>query len=541
MDAKWIFMLITASLLIGLGIAIANLEKTTVMNNWATRRCDLSVMVAAPFFKPDSDTRSTSDFATDNFEFCMKSVVDTFMANFMKPVNKLSSTHVNTVASATQSVNAIRQTTSTMFSVLSSYLDKFYKQFNTSIFEISRIVQYLRMAFGRINSMATSFIYIGITVFRGILNTIQFVIKVILTICGILLAVIIILFFILFPVIPIIIATLTAIVSTVFALTSVMSDSISADANSKKGGFFCFAKSASILLKNGTIVTMDHIKLGDELSHDCGIITSVITMDGTNETLYDLLGIHVSSSHLVKGTDGIWKSVKEDERSTPINLKTDVLYCFNTTTNNIPVVVPNSPDIILFRDWEEISVNDENGQAFWNYMIMKSLNTYTPKSHNNWKYDLLYESSIGLLHPSTLIKTISGYTPLKNIEIGDFILDNNNKPQIVYGKIQSINDTDSKNHDVYEYIGTDGPVGPVGPVGTVGTVGPDGTIGWRKRPSTIDSTVAIGNQLIVSGGIIVLFDDIIKQERIIRDFTEIGIEHISVTYPFVLFRLRIIE
>jgi hypothetical protein len=68
------------------------------------------------------------------------------------------------------------------------------RRFNASVYEMSRIMQYLRMAISRANAMVMSMLYSGITMFRGMLNTIQFVVKVILIICGIMLAIIIILY-----------------------------------------------------------------------------------------------------------------------------------------------------------------------------------------------------------------------------------------------------------------------------------------------------------------------------------------------------------
>ena len=90
---------------------------------------------------------------------------------------------------------------------------EYYKKFNASVFEMSRIVQHLRMAMRRLNAMMVSMIYTGLTMFRGMLNTIQFIIKVILTICGIMLGIMIILIFVLFPFIPMILAVLGTIVS----------------------------------------------------------------------------------------------------------------------------------------------------------------------------------------------------------------------------------------------------------------------------------------------------------------------------------------
>ena len=78
MEDKWPFMLITFGLLFALGLTIANLERTTVMNQWTDRRCELPIMAAAAFFKPESDPRTSSAFAADNFEFCLQTTVEKF-------------------------------------------------------------------------------------------------------------------------------------------------------------------------------------------------------------------------------------------------------------------------------------------------------------------------------------------------------------------------------------------------------------------------------------------------------------------------------
>jgi len=69
MDSKWPFMLIVFGLIFALGLTIASLERTSVMNNWANRRCELPVVTASMFFKPDSDPRTKGDFSKDNFNF----------------------------------------------------------------------------------------------------------------------------------------------------------------------------------------------------------------------------------------------------------------------------------------------------------------------------------------------------------------------------------------------------------------------------------------------------------------------------------------
>ena len=199
MEAKWPFMLIAFGLVFLLGLTLANLEKSTVMNNWDQRRCELPVMMAARFFKPKDDPRTSSDFSSDNFSFCMKTYVDKFMALFMAPINAIFSKQAGVASNALDMVSTIRDIAQTLYNTLLGFMDTYYRKFNASVYEMSRIAQYLRMAMRRANAMMIGMLYSGITLFRGMLNTIQFVIKVILIICGIMLAIIIILFFVLFP------------------------------------------------------------------------------------------------------------------------------------------------------------------------------------------------------------------------------------------------------------------------------------------------------------------------------------------------------
>ena len=78
MEAKTIFLFITLLLLTGYGFLIANVDRANIINNWSTRRCEIPIMFASFFFKPESESRTNSEFAVANFEFCMKSYVENF-------------------------------------------------------------------------------------------------------------------------------------------------------------------------------------------------------------------------------------------------------------------------------------------------------------------------------------------------------------------------------------------------------------------------------------------------------------------------------
>ncbi len=529
MDSKWPFMLITFGLIFALGLTIASLERKTVMNNWDKRRCELPVTMAAMFFKPASDPRSKGEFAKDNFDFCMKSYVESFMKLLMAPINALFGKNVSAAGSAVDMVNTVRTIATTLYNTLASYLDTYYRKFNASIYEISRIIQYFRMAMRRVNAMMMSMLYSGITMFRGMLNTIQFVIKVILIICGIMLAIIIILIFILFPFIPIIISVLGAIIATVIALTMVISGEIGDIASNDKSGF-CFSEWTMVATidKDGKEVPkwIKQLKVGDELARGCGKVTAVIETDGINIPLYLLNGILVSGSHLVKGEDGIWKSVSEDKRAFKTQKDSVVLYCFNTTTHNIPVYNGSKSDIVMFRDWEEIADDDEKGQYEWNYIILKMLNKFS--NYNLWKDSLTLTSNIPVMSSTTKVKTEIGFVSIDKMYIGhNYIIDTKGKRQKVLGIVKGqVDGVDSKrtleqglwNTELYELE--------------------NGV--WIKGKSTIvpgNDTIQ-GMTIITETGEFIIWDEKLQKERIIRDFTEVGYKTIHETYPFVASRLR---
>jgi hypothetical protein len=522
MEAKWPFMLITLGLLILLGFTIGQLERSTVMNDWENRRCDLPIMTAAFFFKPDTDTRTTSTFAGDNFSFCMKSYVDNFINLFSEPIAKILGTQVDVSMSAANAVNMVRNIAQNMYNAFMKYISSYFKKFSSSVFEMNRILQYLKMAMERVNGIVTSMIFTGLTVFRGIINFILYVIRVVMIICGIMLIIIIILFFILFPIMPIILATLGTIITGVLILSGVISGTIASEAEGQRKGF-CFSEDTQILVKeDGKEIRkrVQDIKVGDELGGGYGNVTAVVQMDGTHVELYYLDGVYVSESHLVQGIDKVWKAVSSDERALPSDKKSAIVYCFNTTSNIIPVC--GITVTTLYRDWEEISNQDEKGQYMWNYMVLCMLNKY--ENYQKWKKDVKQECDVAVMGKGVKVKTGEGWVRLSEIPFpGGTVLDRNGKEQgvrgVIHAEVENVQygGTDIWHTELYEER--------------------EGV--WMKGDRTIlyGEEMMEGMTLITDDGEFTIWDEELQKEVIVRDFTEVGYQSIHETYSFVAARL----
>jgi hypothetical protein len=344
-------------------------------------------------------------------------------------------------------------------------------------------------------------------------------------------AVIIVLWFVLFPVIPLVISTLGAIVTTVAALSFVISSQVAEQANKSKGPF-CFDENTKITVidEQGIekCIPIKDSKIGYTFK-DGSKITAIITMDGMNVPLYEVEGIRVSGSHLIKGTDGLWKSVCEDERAIPTSETSAILYCLNTTSHNIPIESPISQihthNPILFRDWEEFAEEDSKGHYSWNYIVLKILNNYS--SYSKWKDSLTVSTEVPLLSPNMKVKTTSGYIELSKLAIGiTELVDKQGKLQRVLGIVKGeggkgLDTANTWHTELFEWN--------------------NGV--WTKGQSTVvgGSNSMIGQNIITETGEFVIWDDKTQTDKVIRDFTDIGHQTIHETYPLVASRLRIYE
>lgn len=518
--AKWPFMLLVMALLVGLGYTMSTMEREVIMGNWPEHRCDIPVLVAAAFFKPDTDPRSSTEFAGDNFEFCMKALVERFTDLLMAPLQAIFQKQVDATGQAMDGMNSLRSIAQVLYNQFAAYLDVMFQKFNAAVFDMSRVIQYLKMGIQKMNAIALSLIYSGISMLRGMLNAIQFIIKVVLIICAIMVVIIIILWFILFPVIPLIIAALVIIVSSIAPFRGIFQPGLQDSAESMKRSF-CFATGSRVsVMGQPATCAVEDIQVGQKLGEDMGTITEVIVMKG-QEVLYSLDGILVSGSHLVQGTDGAWKAVEKDERAVRTTHVSPLLYCFNTTSNCIPMMRP-SGGVIRFRDWEEIGNEDTAAQYKWNYLISTLLNGAT--RYQEWKSDVRPHSETPLMGKNVLVKTARGWLPIFAIQ-WNAVLDAQGKQQEILGVVQGEVEGTEHNGEWHteQYEKRDGL--------------------WRKSNNTVrrGTSVLRGWNLITKTGEFVIWDDATQQETVIRDFTEVGYDRIGETYAFVESRLRTSE
>jgi hypothetical protein len=498
----WPIFILTVGLLTCIGASIAAQERTSIMKNWDTLRCNPFVMFGSPYLKPDDDPRSASEFASDNFRYCAKELAQTTMALALAPFTALFNQHLSIGALVSQILESIFWLLKKLYEAFLSFIEPFLKKFQAIAYQAGIATKHLQTAFQRINAIMVSFIFVGLSAFQGMQNFIDTVINIILIICGIMLAIIIILFFILFPFIPLIITVLTVI-------SAVVVGSAASTAADMKGGF-CFAPETPVRLKTGATKPISELQVGDELDSAGGTVEGVLMFDGTDTPLYTLNGIRVSGSHLVQDEQGGWRSVASDPRAVPIQERVPLLYCLNTTRRIIPVVGSQGP--VQFRDWEEMEEEDEEGQRGWDELVrsMLGMDQEATESSN-------HQGTFCLMSPAIRIRRQDGScVRLEGVRIGDFVEDGKGGFTRVLGLVEGqVQGSSVARDSIWMSACIRKSEDKWARVTTLGS----------------GSDTQVGRHLITESG---MFQ---TEQGLVRDFTEVGYDRIQETYPFVADRL----
>jgi hypothetical protein len=180
----------------------------------------------------------------------------------------------------------------------------------------------------------------------------------------------------------------------------------------------CFDKNTVFNLNNGSSKTIDKIDVNDILL-DGSIVTATIIVDSKELDMYNLHGIIVSESHIIKYND-TWIPVKEHPEAIKLDSYSEpYLYCLNTSTKTI--VLNN----IIFTDWDE--VYDDTLKTLLNYNSIKNPENISKILDKGFENDTKIKMEYNYNY-----KDIVSYKRIDKIKIGDIL----STGGIVYGIVK---------------------------------------------------------------------------------------------------------
>jgi hypothetical protein len=484
MEAKYLFVILNLALLLGFIFILVDGSRTDIMSHWADRRCDFDVLLTSFMYKPESDSRSASEFASDNLTFCISSKSTNYLHSLFNNLFGVLQKQMDASDVMTNVFKVLRTQLNSIYTPFSSMMTKFFTKFKQIGALASRIFQHLYMSMKKGAATAIASVFVAISLQTVFMNSIDFLIKVIMIVLYILMGLAVIFFLPILPFLVIVIMTVAGIETAMPGSTGPM------------GSVFCFARDTPIIMKNGDLQPISLMKPGYILKDNI-LVQAVIEVPG--EKLYRLDGILVSGYHCLYHEDEVIY-VKDHPRAVPSLLREPTLWTLITDRREIPVMGLGGP--LQFLDWDEIPDSRE-AEVAWEIVANGILNM----KHNN---KVMVPESAPCLDPGLKVFiTQGGWRQLREVKVGDWIRDYTGWTRVT-GICERI---------VHTAIGkqdnriTDG----------MWFLNHNGT--WTHPRGLIKDVTWKGLQLITeSGSFRIQMNS--SSEYIVRDFTEVGSQKI---------------
>jgi hypothetical protein len=478
-EPKYLFVALTLALLFGLVLIEQGSVTEEVINNWAERRCDLDIIMTAFRYKPPGDARSPMTFASENFQFCVTSKTSTYLESIFGVLFEVLRKQFAAGDIMTQVFKILRVQLESIYAPFASMMNRFFTKFTQIGSLSSRIFQNIFMAMKKAAATAVASIFVALSLQAVFLNTIDFVIKVIMIVLYICMALIFIFFLPILPLLVLVLITVAGIEQAMPGSTGPM------------GSVFCFHKDTNVIMKSGDLQNISLLIPGDVLRDDV-LVQAVIEVPG--EQLYDLDGILVSGYHcLYHSEDVIY--VKDHPRAIKSNKKEETLWTLITNKREIPIMGSRGP--LRFLDWDEIADSREAEKA-WEMVAFHILNG------GNGIHNLVPSSAPCLDRSLKVWMHQGGWRPLHTVKVGDWI----------YGKDEFVKVKGISQRIVHTAIGTEQNRM------TDGNWIEDKNK-WKHPEGVIHNVTWQGIQLITDKGYFKI-QMINGKEHLVRDFTEVG-------------------
>lgn len=484
MEAKYLFVILNLTLFFGILFISGESSRNDVITHWSERRCDFDVLISSFMYKPNDDTRTSSEFASDNLHFCISSKATNYLQTLFTNLFKVLNTQIGASDVMTQVFKVLRTQLNSIYMPFSSMMTKFFAKFKQIGALSSRIFQHLYMAMKKAAATAIASVFMAISLQTTFMNSIDFVIKVIMIVLYILMGLAVIFFLPILPFLVLVIITVSGIETALPGSTGPM------------GAVFCFAKDTNVIMKDGDLQHISTLKPGDILKN--GILVQAV-VEVPDEDLYSLDGILVSGYHCLYHNDKVIY-VKDHPRAYQTLLRENTLLTLITDKREIPIMGARGP--MRFLDWDEIPDSRE-AEVAWESVANGILN-------GNKHITSMVPTSAPCLDPCLKVFIHQGgWRCLREVKIGDQIHD-------LYGwtKVKGICE-----RIVHTAIGKeDNRI-------TDGTwfLNNNGT--WTHPLGVIQDVSWKGLQLITESGTFRIQKNS-TSEHIVRDFTDVGSENI---------------
>jgi hypothetical protein len=436
-SSLFLFVLITIALFILCSYCFVMINVEPIKNDWINQRCKPSVIPFAGLINAPEGV-SSGDFTKENFDYCTQNIVKGVTGSAVQPLTFITDMLNKLFDEIKQAINGIREMINKIRLQIRAIAEEIMGRIINVTIPLQQIIIGLKDVLAKVQGTMTAGLFTLLGSYytlKSLMGAIaQFIVTILIALAVMIAALWIVPFT--WGAAAANTAIFVAISIPMALILTFMTKVLKVQSNLKIPKIKCFDKNTLLKMNDGSEKTIFDIEVGDVLINN-NEVTGKIKVETIGSEIYNLNGVVVSNSHIVKYNDK-WLPVSDHPDSIKIESYNEpFLYCLNTTSK---IIVINN---ISFTDWDEIYNNDI---CKFNTLLCIKFNNR--KQKYKFKTSDIHKYFDGGFISSTPIKLKNGTTKLiKDIVIGDVLENDEN----VYGLVE-INGKDIDEQCIY-YLG----------------------------------------------------------------------------------------
>lgn len=417
-----LFILITVSLFILCSYCFVMINVQPIKEDWINQRCKPAIIPFAGLINAPEGTSST-DFTKENFDYCTQNIVKDITGSAVQPLTFLTNTLNKLFDEIKQALNGIREMINKIRLNIKATAQEIMGRIINITIPLQQIIIGLKDVLAKVQGTMTAGLFTLLGAYYTLKSLMGAIAQFIVTILIALAVMIACLWIVPFTwgAAAANTAVFVAISIPMALILTFMTKVLKVQSNLKIPKIKCFDKNTLLKMDDGSDKTIFDIEVGDILINN-NEVTGKIKVETIGSEIYELNGIIVSNSHIIKYKDK-WLPVSEHPDSKKIDCYDEpFLYCLNTTSKVIII------KDYCFTDWDEIYNN-----AITKFNTLLCIKFNNCKQKYTFKTNDIHKYFDGGFIGSTPIKLKNGTIKIiQNIEVGD-ILENN---ETVYGLVE---------------------------------------------------------------------------------------------------------
>ena len=343
----FLFFIITIIVILAFLFSRVIQSKDEIASDWENQRCKPQNIPFAGYISKPSD-KTAFEYTNENFQYCIQDILLNISEKSLQPFNFMVDALTSIFARISEAIQKIRELLASIRENIKKISQNIMNRILNILAPLQTMLIALADAFNKTQGILTAGLYTALGSYytlQALMGAIlELIIKMLISL------VIMIVGLWLVPFTQPMAATMSAVFLSIaipLAIIVVVMKKVLHVGSSKIPKLRCFDENTNFKLHDGEKIKIKDLKLGDKLN-DNSIVISTIKVTSQDLKMYNLNGIIVSESHVVKYNNK-WMMVK-DHPNAKILKKYDnsYLYCINTNTKIFEL------NGISYTDWDEV-------------------------------------------------------------------------------------------------------------------------------------------------------------------------------------------